>query len=119
MHRILIDVVNIHENAEEVLILITLNTKNAVTGIFEVSRGNLNTAIVHPREVYKRALLSNASSIILAHNHPSQNPDPSKEDVLITQRLREVGEIIGIKLLDHIIVGNENTFVSLKEKNIL
>lgn len=119
MVKVLTEVVNIQENAEEVLIMIALNTKNMITGIFEVSRGSLNSSIVHPREIFKRALLSNASSIIIAHNHPSTIPDPSKEDIDITLRLREVSKIIGIELIDHIIIGTPTKYISLKEKGII
>lgn len=104
--------------AEEVLALMTLDTKNQITGMFIVSQGSINTTIVHPREVFKRALLQNSANIIIAHNHPSGLPDPSKEDINITRRLDEAGKIIGINLLDHIIIGN-NRHISLKEKGIL
>lgn len=104
--------------AEEVLALMTLDTKNQITGMFIVSQGSINSSIVHPREVYKRALLQNSANIIIAHNHPSGLPDPSKEDINITRRLDEAGKIIGINLLDHIIIGNDR-YVSLKEKGIL
>ena len=103
---------------EENLMMLTLNTKNTVTGVFTVSKGSLNSSIVHPREVYKRALLNNANSIMIFHNHPSGDPAPSKDDIAITKRLEEVGKIIGIKLLDHLIIGDER-FTSLKEGGIL
>ena len=100
---------------EENLMMLTLNTKNTVTGVFTVSKGSLNSSIVHPREVYKRALLNNANSIMIFHNHPSGDPAPSREDIAITKRLEEAGKIIGIKLLDHLIIGDER-FTSLREK---
>lgn len=100
---------------EENLMMLTLNTKNTVTGVFTVSKGSLNNSIVHPREVYKRALLNNANSIMIFHNHPSGDPAPSREDIAITKRLEEAGKIIGIKLLDHLIIGDER-FTSLREK---
>lgn len=118
VHIILKNIYEIENECEEVMYLITLNTKNIVTGIFEVSRGNLNSSIVHPREVFKRAILNNSSSFILAHNHPSGDPTPSKEDVNITNRIKEGGKLIGIELLDHIIIG-ENNYFSLKEKGLL
>lgn len=104
--------------AEEVLLMVTLNTKNIVTGCFEVARGSINSTVVHPREVYKRALLNNAASILVFHNHPSGDPSPSKEDVNITARLKECGKLLGIDLLDHIILG-EDSYISLKEKGLL
>lgn len=100
---------------EENLMMLTLNTKNTVTGVFTVSKGSLNSSIVHPREVYKRALLNNANSIMIFHNHPSGDPAPSKEDIAITKRMEEAGKIIGIKLLDHLIIGDER-FTSLRGK---
>lgn len=118
INEILTKVCRIQCNAEEVLILITLNTKNIVTGYFEVSRGTLNSSQVHPREVFKRALINNANAIIIAHNHPSDDPTPSKEDINITNRLKEAGKLLGIELLDHLII-TENKFISLKEKGIL
>lgn len=118
IYEILTKVCRIQCNAEEVFILITLNTKNIVTGYFEVHRGTINTSLVHPREVFKRALLNNANSIMVAHNHPSGDPNPSKEDIQITERLKEAGNLLGINLLDHIIVGDDK-YISLKEKGVL
>ena len=118
IYEVLTKVCRIQCNAEEVFILITLNTKNIVTGYFEVHRGTINTSLVHPREVFKRALLNNASNIMVAHNHPSGDPNPSKEDIQITERLKEAGNLLGINLLDHII-GGEDKYISLKEKGIL
>lgn len=118
IYEVLTKICRIQCNAEEVVILITLNTKNIVTGYFEVHRGTINTSLVHPREVFKRALLNNARYIIVAHNHPSGDPNPSKEDIQITERLKEAGNLLGINLLDHIIVG-EDKYISLKEKGVL
>ena len=118
IYEVLTKVCRIQCNAEEVFILITLNTKNIVTGYFEVHRGTINTSLVHPREVFKRALLNNASNIMVAHNHPSGDPNPSKEDIQITDRLKEAGNLLGINLIDHIIVG-EDKYISLKEKGVL
>ena len=90
-----------------------LDTKNQVKGYHCVSMGSLNAAIVHPREVFKAAILANAASVILCHNHPSGNVIPSREDKEITERLVEVGEILGIKVLDHIVV-SYNDYYSFK-----
>ena len=109
------EVFRLSSQAEEVLVLLVLDTKNNVTGAFEVSRGSLDASIVHPREVFKRALLLNGNSIIIAHNHPSGDPSPSKEDIEITRRLVEGGDILGITVLDHIIVGDNGRYRSLKE----
>ena len=83
-----------------------------------ISMGCLNSSLVHPREVIKASILSNASGVILFHNHPSGDPTPSKEDVRITRRIQSAGSMIGIELLDHIIIGN-NCFISLREKGFL
>ncbi|MBF8984319.1 DNA repair protein RadC [Lutibacter sp. B2] len=95
-----------------------LNTKNEIIGNEVISIGTLNSSLVHPREVFKFAIKKSASSIILLHNHPSGNPNPSTEDIKITKRLIEAGKIIGIEILDHIIIG-DGIYVSLKEKSII
>ena len=102
----------------EQFIIACLNTKNEPTNISVVSVGSLNKAIVHPREVFKTAILSNASSIMAFHNHPSGDTTPSDQDIQLTNRLYEAGELLGIKLLDHLIIG-DGTFTSLKEKGYL
>lgn len=103
----------------EKLLLCCLNTKNEPTNLNIVSIGSLNSSIVHPREVFKLAILGNSASIILFHNHPSGDTTPSKEDVNITERIKEAGKIIGIELIDHIILGDEDKYTSLKEKGII
>ena len=103
----------------EALAVLSLDTKNKINSITVASLGSVNSSIVHPREIFKTAILSNASSIIISHNHPSGNPSPSKEDISITSRLKECGRILGIELLDHIIVGEDNNYISLKEKGLL
>lgn len=95
-----------------------MNTKNEPTNISVVSVGTLNKAIVHPREVFKTAILSNAASIMAFHNHPSDETAPSQQHIQLTNRLYEAGELLGIKLLDHLIIG-DGTFISLKEKGYL
>lgn len=99
----------------EHFVVACLDTKNQPTNISTVHIGSLNASIVHPREVMKTAILSNAASIICCHPHPSGDPTPSPEDIDVTERLAEVGKIVGIELLDHIIIG-DGKFISLKEK---
>lgn len=94
--------------AKEYFFAIHLDGKNRICCVDEVSVGSLNQSIVHPREVFKTALLSSAAAIILLHNHPTGDPTPSREDIEITRRLREVGDIIGIRILDHIIIGDSH-----------
>ena len=96
-----------------------LDTKNQLIGVTTISVGDLSSALVHPREVFKAAILANAASILLAHNHPSGDPTPSPEDVAVSRRLHEAGEILGIALLDHVVIGDGARFVSLKEKGYL
>ncbi|MGG3887339.1 JAB domain-containing protein [Brevibacillus panacihumi] len=105
----------LQENDREQFLLLCLNTKNEPTAIHTVSVGSLDASIVHPRETFKIAILSISASIIVAHSHPSGDPTPSQQDLAVTKRLREAGELMGITLLDHIIVGSEGAFVSLKE----
>ena len=96
----------LHLEAEEVFIMITVDTQHRVTGIFEVARGHLSSCLVHPREVFKRALLMNAAAIFIAHNHPSGDITPSRDDITTTKKLREAGDILGVSLLDHLIIGD-------------
>ena len=104
--------------AEEQFWIICLDTKNHVIGLHLVSQGSLNSSIVHPREVFKRALANNAAAIIALHNHPSGVPTPSSCDLEITKRLVESGELIGIPVIDHLIIGDGN-YISLKEKSLM
>jgi DNA repair protein RadC len=91
--------------------------KNRIICLEIVSIGTLNQAIVTPRDTFKTALLSNAAAIILVHNHPTGDPNPSAEDLEVTRRLREAGELLGIKVLDHIIIGE--TYLSFVERGIM
>ncbi|HHV35909.1 MAG TPA: DNA repair protein RadC [Syntrophomonadaceae bacterium] len=102
----------------EKFIVLMLDTKNHAIAANTVSVGTVNSLLVHPREIYKAALLCNASAVILAHNHPSGDPTPSPEDIEITNRLNKAGEILGIEILDHIIIG-DRTWISLKEKGLI
>lgn len=112
-------VLDLSNEAVEKFGILTLNTKNEIAGIHIVSVGSLNASIVHPREVFKLAVLNNANSIICFHNHPSGDPTPSKEDLTITKRLVEAGDIMGIKLYDHVIVGENGLYVSVREEGLV
>jgi len=111
-------VMDLNKKDREHFLCIHLDTRNAVIGIEEVTIGSLNAAVVHPREIFKAAILNNAMGIILVHNHPSGDCDPSEDDIEITKRLAKACEIMGIEALDHIIVGGGKYF-SFKEKNIM
>lgn len=102
--------------SKEHFYLIALDSRN--WSIHEVSLGTLNASIVHPREAFTEAIKSKAASVIIVHNHPSGDPEPSEDDLEITKRLVEAGKILDIEVLDHIIVTKE-TFLSMKEKGIL
>ena len=120
--KLIVDALNsfldLQNMAEEYVYLLTLNTKSDITGIFEISHGTVSNCIVTPREIFNRALMIGATGIILVHNHPSGYPEPSYEDLCITRRIKQAGELIGIELLDHIIIG-ENNFISLHKEKIL
>lgn len=104
----------------ECFVLLCLDTKNNVNAIHTVSIGSLNTSIVHPREVFKIAILANAAGIIVGHNHPSGNTTPSSEDTEVTKGLVKAGTILNIPLLDHVIVNSDNrSYVSYKERGII
>ncbi|WP_243375519.1 DNA repair protein RadC [Geotalea sp. SG265] len=107
----------LRNETKEYFLALHLDGKNRVVALEIVSIGSLNQSIVHPREVYKTALLSSAAAIILVHNHPTGDPTPSREDIEITRRLKEAGELIGIKVLDHIIVGER--YISFVEGGLL
>lgn len=98
-------------------VLIGLDVRNKVCFIHTLSIGTISASYLHPREIFKTALLGNAASIILGHNHPSGNITPSTEDIEVTRRVRDAGEMMGIELLDHLIVGDDNHY-SMKEAGI-
>ncbi|MFC0043057.1 RadC family protein [Metabacillus iocasae] len=104
--------------SQEHFVCLYLNTKNQILHKQTIFIGSLNSSIVHPREVYKEAFRRSAASIICLHNHPSGDPTPSREDIEVTKRLKECGDIIGIELLDHLIIGDRK-YVSLKEKGYM
>jgi DNA repair protein RadC len=103
---------------KEHFIALHLDGKNRIICLDRVSVGSLNQCVVHSREVMKAALLSSAAAIILVHNHPTGDPNPSGEDMNITKRLKEAGELIGIPVIDHIIIGN-GQYVSFAERGFL
>ncbi len=108
---------HLKQETKEHFIALHLDSKNRILCVDNVSVGTLTNTLIHPREVYKTALLSAAASIIVLHNHPSGDPTPSREDIAVTEKLKAAGDIIGIALLDHVIIGDG--YVSLKEKGYL
>ena len=103
---------------KEHFICLFLNTKNQLIAQETLSVGTLNASLVHPREVFRAAIKCSSASLICVHNHPSGDPTPSPEDVSLTRRLVEAGELVGIDVLDHLVIG-EQSFVSLKERGLM
>src|SRR5699024_1442792 len=113
VHSVIEAVLGLSKKTQEHFVVLSLNTKNKVTGIHTLHIGTVNSSIVHPRDVFQRAILNNATSIIICHNHPSGDMTPSQEDIDVTKRIESSGELLGIELLDHIIIGDG--YLSLKE----
>ena len=104
--------------AQEQLRVLLLNTRNQVMGQRVIYQGNVNSSMIRPAEVFRPAVIEAVPSIIISHNHPSQDPTPSPEDAAITRELVQAGKLLGIELLDHIVIGGER-FVSLKERGLM
>ena len=100
------------------MIAVFFNTKNRLLKDKLLTRGTVNASLVSPREIFIEALRYHAVYIVLLHNHPSGSPEPSKEDMLVTQRIERSGEMLGIRLIDHIIIG-DNRYISFKERGLL
>lgn len=109
------DFLRMHEDSEEHAYMLCLNTKLVLTSVFQISHGTVNGAMMGAREIFKKALLANAVNIIVMHNHPSGDCNPSIEDIKVTERLVKAGDIVGVSVMDHVIIGGGNTnFYSLK-----
>jgi DNA repair protein RadC len=103
----------------EHFVVLLLDTQNQIIGIHTVTVGTLDASLIHPREIFKTAILANAASILLAHNHPSGDPTPSAEDRMVTRQLAEAGVTMGIEVLDHIVVGDVHRYYSFREAGTL
>ncbi len=108
---------DLRQEAKEHFIALHLDGKNRIACLDRVSVGSLNQSIVHPRELFKTALLSSAAAILLIHNHPTGDPTPSSEDIEVTRRIKEAGDLLGIKVLDHIIIGD--SYLSFAEQGLI
>ena len=106
------------DSRKEYFLVLLLDGKNRIIRRVQVSEGSLNQSIVHPREVFSPAVRESAAAVILVHNHPTGDPTPSSEDIAITRRLKEAGDIMGIKVLDHIIIG-DGEYMSFVERGVL
>jgi DNA repair protein RadC len=115
----LLRTIGLHEKATEEFYGIYLSTKNDVIGIEMISRGTLNASLVHPREVFKGAILANANALILAHNHPSGNVEPSNADKQVTALLVNAGNILDVKILDHVIIGSKGGHYSFRDHSLI
>jgi DNA repair protein RadC len=109
----------IGEADREVFVAALLTVRHRLLGLHTVSVGCLTSSLVHPREVFKPAILSGCAALLLAHNHPSGDPDPSGEDLALTRRLAAAGTLLGIEILDHLVLGEAGRFVSLRERGVL
>lgn len=109
---------NLRYLKKECFKILMLNTKNEIISIEDISVGNINSSIVDPRDVFRPAIKKGAAAVILIHNHPSGNPEPSEADISVTDKLRESGEILDIKVMDHLIIG-DGVFTSFKRKKII
>lgn len=112
--RLAREFLRMHEDTEEYCYMVCMNNKLMMTGVFELSHGNVNSSIVGIREMYQKALLANAVNVIVLHNHPSGDPKPSAEDIQISKRMKDAGELLGVGFLDHLVIGH-TSYVSLKE----
>jgi DNA repair protein RadC len=108
----------IGETDREVFAVALLTIRRRVLGLHTVSVGCLTSSLVHPREVFKPAILAGSAALLLAHNHPSGDPEPSAEDIALTRRLIAAGHLLGIEILDHLILGEAGRFVSLRERGV-
>jgi DNA repair protein RadC len=109
----------IGESDREVFVVALLTIRYRVIGLHTVSVGCLSSSLVHPREVFKPAILAGCAAILVAHNHPSGEPEPSAEDIALTRRLVSAGALLGIEVIDHVIVGEAGRYASLKERGVL
>jgi len=102
----------------EEFLAVVLDGRNRIVGFNVVSTGTLTASLVHPRELFKPAILANAAALVLVHNHPSGDPEPSAEDRALTERLKQAGELLGIRILDHVVIGDDR-FRSFAEDGLL
>jgi DNA repair protein RadC len=107
------------ETDREVFVVALLTIRHRLIGLHTVSVGCLTSSLVHPRECFKAAILASAAALVVCHPHPSGDPEPSAEDVALTRRLAAAGQLLGIEVLDHVVLGEAGRYVSLKERGLL
>lgn len=108
----------LRDEIKEQFIVVCLNSSNKIIKYEKISQGNLNSSVVHPREIFKSAVENNSASIILIHNHPSENPEPSNEDISITKKIVEAGKMMDIPVFDHVIIAG-NSYTSFVERRLI
>jgi len=108
----------LRDELKEQFIVVCLNSSNKIIKFERISQGNLNSSVVHPREIFKTAVENNSASIILIHNHPSENPEPSNEDISITKKIVEAGKMMDIPVFDHVIIAG-NSYTSFVERRLI
>lgn len=108
----------LRDEIKEQFIVVCLNSSNKIIKYERISQGNLNSSVVHPREIFKSAVENNSASIILIHNHPSENPEPSNEDISITKKIVEAGKMMDIPVFDHVIIAG-NSYTSFVERRLI
>ena len=106
------------DSQQEVFVVLLVDVKNKVIATEMISKGTLDASLVHPRDVFRRAIQQSSAAVILVHNHPSGDPEPSPEDIALTRRIADAGELLGIPVLDHVIIGAQG-YVSLAERGVL
>jgi len=106
------------DEEKEHFLMLSLDTKNQLKAVHIISIGSVNATIVHPREVFKNAILESAAAILVGHNHPSGDPTPSQPDIDITKKLVESGKILGVEMYDHIVFG-DTRFISMKDQELI
>lgn len=104
---------------EEYMILITVNTKYVIDGVFSISHGTTSASLVHPSDIFKRVWMNNSTGFVLVHNHPSGNPTPSPQDDQVTERIKSASDIMGVNFLDHIIIGRMSQYSYKEEGQIV
>jgi len=108
----------IGDEASEVVLVVVLNMKNEINAIHRVFTGSLNTSVAHPREIFRTAIINNGARIMLFHNHPSGDTQPSEADFAFTRRVVDCGEMLGIEVIDHVIIA-DNEYLSLREQGLM
>ncbi len=110
---------NLDTKAEEYVYMISFNTRSYVLGVFELSHGDVSNSMMNPRELLIRNLLCGATGFVIVHNHPSGNPTPSQTDINVTKKVQAAADLIGIRLLDHIVIGENKSFYSFLEHTLI